>query len=194
MADFVTDKIKNFVQYIRNSINCQLPAQVLKINEDATVDLLVYRNDEIDNQLLPAVKIKHIETGRAFIHLGVAVGDYGVVKCFDTNIQSYLDGQLGYNYDDRSHDMNDACFELGFIPNPSSYIYPTGSNIAFGNKDGSALVTVDEAGVVNIIATTVNIAGTSNINIDGNTVIDGKNFLSHQHSNGNNGSNTGAVI
>ena len=194
MSDFITDKLKGFVEYIKGSINCQLPAQVLKVNEDNSVDVLVFRNDEISSQLLPAVKVKHLESGRAFIHLGVAVGDYGIIKCFDTNVRDYLDGQISYNNDNRSHDVNDACFELGFIPNPSSYIYPTGSNIAFGNKDGSALVTVDDTGIVNIIAETINVAGASKININGNTVIDGKTFLEHQHSNGNNGANTGAVI
>ena len=147
------------------------------------------------------MKIKHSETGRAFIQLGVLEGDYGVVRYFDTNVQDYLDGQVGYNYDNRSHNTNDACFELGFIPNPSTYIYPSGSNITMGNKDGSALLTFDAEGIINIISATVNIAGSSNIKIEAgnvtignNTTIDGKKFLEHQHSNGNNGANTGGVI
>ena len=70
-----------------------------------------------------------------------------------------------------------------------------------GNKDGSALLTFDAEGVINIISATVNIAGNSSINIEGgsvtignNTTIDGKVFLEHQHSNGNQGANTGGVI
>lgn len=197
----ITEKIKKFVETIKNSINCQCPAQISKVNEDGTVDVIVFRNDEIENQLIPSVKIKYPESGRAFIQLGVAEGDYGVVRYFDTNIQDYLDGQDGYNYDSRTHNTNDACFELGFIPNPSSFIYPSGSNITIGNKDGSALLTVDANGIINIIGATVNIAGNSAINIEGgsvtigsSTTIDGKVFLEHQHSNGNQGANTGGVI
>lgn len=197
----ITEKLLKFVEAIKNSVNCQCPAQIKKVNEDGTVDIIVFRNDEIENQLIPHVKIKHPESGRAFIQLGVLEGDYGVVRYFDTNVQDYLDGQVGYNYDNRSHNTNDACFELGFIPNPSTYIYPAGSNITMGNKDGSALLTFDAEGIINIISATVNIAGSSNIKIEAgnvtignNTTIDGKKFLEHQHSNGNNGANTGGVI
>ena len=197
----ISEKVLRFVEAIKNSINCQCPAQINKVNEDGTVDIIVFRNDELENQLIPHVKIKHPESGRAFIQLGVAQGDYGVVRYFDTNVQDYLDGQSGYNYDTRNHDTNDACFELGFIPNPSTYIYPAGSNITMGNKDGSALLTFDANGTINVISATVNIAGNSNVNIEAgsvnigsNTTIDGKVFLQHQHSHGNQGANTGGVV
>ena len=70
-----------------------------------------------------------------------------------------------------------------------------------GNKDGSALLTFDANGTINVISATVNIAGNSNVNIEAgsvnigsNTTIDGKVFLQHQHSNGNQGANTGGVV
>lgn len=184
MIENISDKIHNLIEYIRNSINCQCPAQIKKVNDDESVDVLVFRNDEIENQLIPHVKIKHLESARAFVHLGVAEGDYGVIKYFDTSIEDYLDGQLGYNYDTRCHDTNDACFELGFIPNPSSYIYPEGE-ITIGSKTGSALITVN--------GDNINITG-GNVTISGNTTIDGKNFLQHQHGNGNQGQNTSGVV
>ena len=63
------------------------------------------------------------------------------------------------------------------------------------------MLTVDANGIINIIGATVNIAGNSTINIEGgsvtigsSTTIDGKVFLEHQHSNGNQGANTGGVI
>ena len=190
----ITEKINKFVNHIKNSINCQSPAQIRKVNEDGTVDIVVFRNDEIENQVIPSVKIKYPESGRAFIYLGVAEGDYGVVRYFDTNIQDYLDGMENFNNDNRTHNTNDACFELGFIPNPSSFVYPSGKNIAIGNKDGSALLTVDAEGNINIkSAKTINIESSS-VTIGSNTTIDGKIFLEHKHSNGNNGANTGGVI
>lgn len=149
-----TEKISDFVDFIRSSINCQLPAKIVKINSDNTVDLEVFRNDEIENQKLIHVKIKHIENSKAFIFLGVSVGDYGVVRFFDTSVQNYVDGLNIYNYDDRRHDTNDASFELGFIPNPSSYTFPTGHDLAIGTKDGKCLITIDTGGNVVIESAT----------------------------------------
>ena len=191
MIEDISEKVLRFVEYIKNSVNCQCPAQIDKVNDDGTVDIIVFRNDEIDNAKIPHVKIKHLESGRAFIHLGVAEGDYGVVKYFDRNIQDYLDGQVGYNYDTRSHDTNDACFELGFVPNPSTYIFPSGE-VTIGSKTGSALITINGDNI-NIKGGNISING-SNVTINGNTTIDGKKFLQHQHSNGNQGANTGAVV
>ena len=61
----ITEKIKKFVEKIKNSINCQCPAQISKVNEDGTVDVIVFRNDEIENQLIPCVKIKYPESGHS---------------------------------------------------------------------------------------------------------------------------------
>ena len=193
MQEDITEKIQRFVDRLSSLINVQSPAQIRKVNEDGTVDILVFKNDEIENQVIPHVKIKHLESGSAFVYLGANVGDYGVVRYFDSNIQDYLDGQIEYNFDDRSHDTNDACFELGFIPNPSAYVFPAGKTIAIGNKDGSAILTMDASGKININSATVNITG-GNVTIGGNTTIDGKSFLQHQHSNGNQGANTGGVV
>ena len=184
MLEDISEKISNFVEYIKNAVNCQCPAQINKVNDDKTVDIIVFRNDEIENQLIPHVKIKHLESARGFVHLGVAEGDYGVVKYFDTSIEDYKEGKTEYNYDTRSHDTNDACFELGFTPNPSSYIFPNGE-VTIGSKTGSALITIN--------GDNINITG-GNVTISGNTTIDGKNFLQHQHSNGNQGQNTGSVV
>ena len=191
MLEDTLEKMSNFVNLIKSSINCQCPAQVDKVNEDGTVNVIVFRNDEIANELIPSVKIKHLESSRGFIHLGVAEGDYGVVRYFDTSIDDYIEGNPDYNYDDRNHNTNDACFELGFVPNPSSYIFPSGE-VTIGSKTGSALITINGDNV-NIKGGNISING-SNVTIEGETVIDGKNFLQHQHSNGNQGQNTGSVV
>lgn len=191
MQEDITEKLQNFVNYLRSSINCQCPAQIKKVNEDGTVNILVFRNDSIENQLLVGIKIKHLESGRAFIHLGVSEGDYGVVRYFDTSINDYIDGETAYNFDDRQHNSNDGCFELGFIPNPSTYIFPPGE-ITIGSKTGSALISIDNE-IIKISGGNVQISGAT-VNIGEQTIIDGKVFLEHQHSNGNQGANTGGVV
>ena len=142
----INEQLEEFIEYIKNSINCQCPAKIITVNSDGTVDIEVFRNDEIANQKLIHVKIRHIETQNAFIFLGVSSGDFGVVRYFDRSTNDYIEGEDGYNYDDRSHNVNDACFELGFIPNPSSYTFPTGHDLVIGTKDGKCLITIDTGG------------------------------------------------
>ena len=44
------EKIADFVEFIKNAVNCQSHAKIKKINSDGTVNVEVYRNDEIENQ------------------------------------------------------------------------------------------------------------------------------------------------
>ena len=171
----INEQLEEFINYIKNSINCQLPAKVVKVNTDGTVDLEVFRNDEIENQKLISIKIKHIESTKAYVFLGVSVGDYGIVRFFDTSIQDYVQGDAGYNYDDRSHNSNDATFELGFIPNPSSYTFPTGHDLVIGTKDGKCLITIDTGGNVVIEgATSIKLGSgaTNKVLTEGSTITD----------------------
>ena len=46
---------------------------------------------------------------------------------------------------------------------------------------------------INISGGNINITGSS-VNIGNDTTIDGKKFLDHVHSNGNQGANTGGVV
>lgn len=52
--------------------------------------------------------------------------------------------------------------------------------------NGSGTINIDSGGNITING--------GNITIKGNTTIDGKSFLGHVHSNGNNGANTGGVV
>lgn len=162
--------IDSFVEHIKNAVNCQSPAKIKKINDDGTVNVEVYRNDEIENQLLIGIKIKHPESSKAFIYLGVSVGDEGVVRFFDRSTENYIEGNDNYNFDDRSHNTNDACFELGFIPNPKNYVYPINHDIMIGTKDGKGILTIDTGGAINILGGNINIGGSSAITIDSSSV------------------------
>ena len=174
MQEDVTEKIQKFVNRLSKLINVQSPAQIKKVNSDGTVNVEVFRNDEIENQLVIGIKIKHLESGRGFIHLGVAEGDFGVVRYFDTSIDDYIEGITEYNYDDRIHDSNDACFELGFVPNPSSYIYPSGE-VTIGSKTGSALITINGDNI-NIVGGSVNLGGSGGAFVltENSTITDGE--------------------
>lgn len=58
---------------------------------------------------------------------------------------------------------------------------------------GESSVVINGDNNVNVKSSRVNIEG-SNVNIGNSTTIDGKLFLTHQHSNGNDGRPTGGVI
>ena len=160
------EQIEEFAEYIKNSINCQLPARVVSVNTDGTVDIEVIRNDEIQNQKIPHVKIKHTESQKAFIYLGTSSGDEGIVRFFDKSISDYVDGEDGYNYDDRSHNSNDATFELGFIPNPRNYVLPTSNDLIIGTKDGKTLLSFNTGGTITLIGGEISIGGLTSVIVD----------------------------
>ena len=86
--------------------------------------------------------------------------------------------------------VNDNIFEIGFYPDNENYIYPDG-DLVIGTKAGALISLTEKA--INISGGNINITG-SNVNIGNNTTIDGKKFLEHVHSNGNQGANTGGVV
>jgi hypothetical protein len=182
------DKI---IQALKESINCSLPCQVKKVYGNY-VDVLVFRNDEILDGIAPNVPIKRDETKRAYIFLGIKEGDYGTIRYYDKSIEAYKKGDTNYNGDDRCHNLNDGCFELGFIPDNEAFIYPTNADIEIGLKDGSAKVNITN-GNITITGGSITITGSS-VSLGSNTTIDGKLFLEHTHSNGNQGNPTGGVI
>lgn len=181
----------NIIKALKESINCSLPCQVRNVNGNY-VDVLVFRNDEIEDTICPNVPIKREETGRAYIFLGIKAGDYGTIRYYDKSIADYKRGETDYNGDDRCHNYNDGTFELGFIPDNEAFIYPTNADIEIGLKDGSAKINIT-SGNITINGGNVTITGSS-VNLGSNTTIDGKVFLEHTHSNGNNGSPTGGVV
>ena len=191
MERSIKEQIDSFIEHIKNSINCQCPAVVEKVNADGTVDLKVYRNDDIPGpQYMPSVEVKHLETNRAFIHLGLEKGDCGVIRYFDRSTSNYIEGIDNFDGDIRCHNANDSCFELGFLPNQLKYVYPAGE-IVIGSKNGQALIKIDKDNI-NITGGNINITG-GNIIINGNTTIDGKVFLQHQHTDSQGGTTTGVI-
>lgn len=182
------DKI---IAAIKESINCELPCKVKAVNGNY-VDVLMIRNDELDDIIISNVPIKRPETARAYIFLGIEQGDRGTLTFYDKSIENYIEGDETYNGDDRCHSMQDRSFSLGFVPDNEAFIYPTNADIEIGLKDGSATINIT-SGDITINGGNINITGSS-VNLGSNTTIDGKVFLEHTHSNGNNGSPTGGVL
>jgi hypothetical protein len=202
------ERLTNLLLGSNRHINKQLPCRVLTVNSNNTVDVIVIKNDEIENGVACNVPIKHQESQRAFIFLGIAEGDRGVIRFCDNSIENYkINGEENYNYDPRSHSDNDGLFEFGFYPDSEAYVFPTNKNIAIGNKDGSALFSIGNTGAIVMNGANVTIAGGNttitgtsnttitggNVSISGNTKIDNKTFLSHTHTSAAAGNPTSGV-
>ena len=196
---------EDIINALKESINCSLPCQVETVNGNY-VDVRMIRNDEIEDIIISNVPVKREETARAYIFLGIKQGDRGTLTFYDKSIEDYMLGDEDYNYDTRTHSIQDRCFSLGFVPDTEAYIYPADADIEIGLKDGSVKINIT-GGVITLTGQNLQInaqnstiqgdnitVNGSNVSLGSNTTIDGKVFLEHTHSNGNQGSPTGGVI
>lgn len=110
-------------------------------------------------------------------------GDECILLFSDREIESwFINGDVNPEGYTRMHDLTDAValFGVRSIPNMINILRDC-LNIFFG---GSGIVLED--GKITINAT--------NIDINGTLTINGTPYLSHKHSNGNQGNNTGGVV
>lgn len=173
--------LKILLDSVTDNIYVQNPCKVVNVSEDGNkVDVLLYINDEEVDTVIYNVPIVRPETQRAYIYLGVKEGDRGVCRFFDRSVESYLQSDFEYNSDERQHDINDRCFELGFLPNNEVYQFlDKNAEIEIGLKNQSFKLSIDNEGnlniasngVLNLTANTINSSGvinhTGDINITG---------------------------
>ena len=141
----------------------QNPCKVVGVHGNY-VDVLLYINDEEPDFVIYNVPIVRPETQRAYIFLGIKEGDRGVCRFFDRSTEGYLQSDFDYNSDDRQHDINDRCFELGFIPDKEAYQYLTTAEIEIGLKSGTCKISINADGTLNIVSPTVTITGNVVVN------------------------------
>lgn len=106
--------------------------------------------------------------------------------CIDAHYQS--GGINNIQPDKRRHDLSDGlCFVTG-TSQPNSLPSISTNSIQIRNDDNSAIFEIN--------GSTINITGgTVNVNSNGNTTIDSKNFLAHTHGGvATGGGHTGGVV
>jgi len=175
-------KLLNLLKTMSDNQYVQCPCKVLAVNGNY-VDVLPIINDDIENVPLYDVKVQRKESSTAYIFLGIHVGDRGVLRFFDRSIENYsVNGSEKYNQDDRMHDANDGCFELGFLPDNEAYVYPTDQEIEIGLKNKKFILSVDDAGNVNITAEKPIVVKSPEITVvNGDVVADGISLKHHVH-------------
>ena len=163
-------KLYNLLKTMSDNQYVQCPCKVTAVNGNY-VDVIPIVNDELVNQPLYDVKVQRKESSTAYIYFKIHVGDRGVLRFFDRSIENYsINGSEEYNQDDRIHDANDGCFELGFLPDTESFIYPTDQEIEIALKNVKFRISVNENGDVDILS-----EGNVNLKITGDVTsqIDG---------------------
>ena len=174
---------------LKKDLRVQYAAKIIKVNSQDSVNIEYYSNGVAD--ILQNVPVRHIKSPTGFFILKLKEGDRGIVRFFDDDIDLYrTSGVIAESSEVKVHDINDNIFEIGFYPDTENYVYPDG-DIVVGTKAGALISLKDNN--INISGGNITITGSS-VNLGNNTTIDGKVFLEHTHSNGNQGANTGGVV
>ncbi len=182
------DSLNDIIDGLYSTTLVEKPCKIINIHSQYSVDIEYYDNNKSD--YLYKVPVKHIQTSKAYVFLGLNIGDRGTVRFFDTDVTNYIHGSSKTSEAVRKHDINDNAFSCGFYPSPEQYAFPQG-DIIVGTTSGAS---------VNISGNNITITGAnvtinaSEVTLGAQTTIDGKVFLEHTHSNGNEGNPTGAVI
>lgn len=165
----VSELFKNVLTNTTDELYVQCPCKVVNVNGNY-VDVLLYVNDEEPDMIIYNVPIQRPETQSAYIFLGIKAGDRGVCRFFDRSVEGYLQSDFDYNSDDRQHDINDRCFELGFVPDAEAFVYPENVDIEIGTKDNSAKISFAN-GNITVIGTNLitqgNMTHTGNLTVNG---------------------------
>lgn len=188
MKKTASELLDKVLRSTTDEIYVQNPCQVVNVNGNF-VDVLLFINDEEEDFVIYNVPIVRPETQRAYIFLGIKKGDRGVCRFFDRSTEGYLQSDFDYNSDERQHDINDRCFELGFIPNAEAFVYPTNADIEIGLKSGLVKMSFTEDGI--------SILG--NVNITGDLTVTGEvtgksiPLSAHKHKGVQTGSGTSGL-
>ncbi len=146
----INELLTQALNQVADDIHCACPCKVVGVNGNF-VDVMAYINDDEPDIILYHVPIKRTETQRAYIFLGIKEGDYGTLTFFDKDTNDYIENEdTDYNSNDEQHGINQRCFTLGFVPNPSAFVYPTDQEIEIGLKNTKFRMSINNDGYVDI--------------------------------------------
>jgi Phage protein Gp138 N-terminal domain len=144
--------------------------------------------------------------------LPISVGDECLVIFGDNCIDGWWQsGGIQNQLDRRRHDLSDGFALLGCWSQPRVIPSYSASKAQLRSDDGATYVEVDKTGAVTVHAATVSVDATNvdidaaaqvditaatlvNINGSGHTTIEGKDFLTHQHTGVQTGGNNSGPV
>ncbi len=184
----ITDSLCDILRGISHITLVEFPCKIINVHSPYLVDVEYYSNNSKD--ILLNVPVKHQQTQKAYVYLGINVGDKGTLRFFDNDVSKYREGVDLVSSEIRTHNINDSVFSFGFYPDNEQYVFPDG-DVVIGTNNGATVTLSNNCIYIN--GGNISING-SNLTLGSNTVIDGKTFLEHKHTNGNQGNPTGGVI
>lgn len=206
MESNLTTLLNAFKEVVFSNLNCHKVGKIVSFdaaNQTAQAEMLVQKSINgqiIEYPVLVDCPVFVMSGGNACITMPVTAGDSCLVMFNDDDMDNWFaTGSKQEANTNRHHSFTDALIMVGYRhqANKISNYSASTMQIRMGSTiidisdskaeitDGTAKVTVT-GGKITIEGSEVNINGTLNIN--------GAPYLSHMHSNGNQGANTGGVV
>lgn len=161
---------------------------------------------DTDIGVIDDVPIMPFRAGGFVLTMPVQAGDECLVVFADMDMSSWWakGGVLNLQEDRRRHDLSDGFAILGPCSKPNAVPNYSATAAELRSLDGAVTVSV-KPGEIDITAPVVKVMGATevdvssstlvNINGSGHTTIEGKNFLTHQHTGVQaGGANSGPVV
>lgn len=199
-----TERSNNlFADDISSKLYCALPAIVESVNfenqtlEASPVTIMKRTNDagmvtDFKLPLLVDVPFQCYKGGDYSITVPVKQGDECLIIFTDVDFSAWFQNG-GFNYAEHSfqHAYSNAMALVGFSSEVKAIKNYNPNAIEIRNADASEKISLS-AGNITLKSATITLDG--EVTTTGTTTIQGKEFLSHVHSNGNQGANTGGVV
>ena len=194
---------------IISKMYCSLPAIISSVNYEnqtleanpVTIMRKVDDSGKVTDFKLPMlidVPFQCYKGGNYSITVPVKVGDECLIVFTDVDFSAWWQNG-GFNFAEHGcrHAYSNAMAIVGFSSEINSIQNYNPNAVEIRNADGTQKITLSEGNITLKSATITldgNVTTTGTSNLLGATTIQEKDFLSHAHSNGNQGKDTGGVI
>lgn len=197
-----------FADYITGKMYCALPAIVQSVNYvnqtiEATPVTIMKKTDDAGVEtdfkmpILLDVPFQCYKGGDYSITVPVKQGDECLIIFTDVDFSAWFQNG-GFNYAEHSfkHSYTNAMAIIGFSSEVKAIPNYNPDAIEIRNADATEKISLS-AGNITLKSATItldgNVTTTGTSDLQGTTTIESKVFMSHVHSNGNQGANTGGV-
>ena len=197
------------IKRAENQINCACVGIITDVNfEEQTVEVqpvikrtvlnkdLTYREENMP--IIPDIPFCCYKGGGYSITVPVAIGDECLLVFADNDFSAWQQSGGIQNQQTKMgrHTLGNAIAIVGLSSNPNAIPNYNPNGIEIRNSDASEKILITSGNITLKSATITldgNVTTTGTSNLQGTTTIQEKDFLSHVHSNGNQGANTGGV-
>lgn len=206
MESSLTSLLNTFKEVIFNNLHCHKVGRILSFdadNQTAQAEMLVQKSIDgkiIEYPVLVDCPVFVISGGKACITMPVSAGDSCLVLFNDDDMDNWFaTGSKQEPNTNRHHSFTDALIMVGYRHQADKIANYSADSVQL--RMGNTIVTISENkaeitdGTAKVTVTGGNITlEGSAINIKGTLTINDTPYMSHMHTNGNQGANTGGVV